>query len=207
LGVLGILGIIVILVIGKFIYDTFLTNNTENNWNAYKRQNPHQASVLEQNKGLNIRSDNIRTDGYYVSRHIGQDPYGQNIEVTIIVIFNELGFAHYEDMEGHPEITNENVRPVLEELRHMNEDGLSRSFGKFKMDKSGAIDIIMYDPDHRANKDNLEPKNYQRLQGKVMSNGLILDIKSKHFNQGLGAYHEHTLIADIKFNFIEVLVR
>ena len=39
---------------GKFIYDTFLTNNTERDWNEYKHNNPIEARRVEKSSGLDI---------------------------------------------------------------------------------------------------------------------------------------------------------
>lgn len=43
--------IIVVFIIGKFIYDTYLTDNTEKNWETYRQTNPEDASRIDyQNK-------------------------------------------------------------------------------------------------------------------------------------------------------------
>ena len=190
-------------MIGKFIYDTYLTNNTEKDWEEYKRKYPHEAKVVETNKGLNLRTRaNIRTDGYYVSRFDGPSFDGQNVKLTQILIFNDLGYVYYEDMEGHPEFDNEEMIKVLESF--IGKDELNYNSGKIKLDQSGSIDIIMFDPEHYDNKESEEPLNYQRFQGTVITNGLTLDYKQKHFNQSLKKYNEHNVLADIKFEFFKV---
>ena len=60
---------IVLIFICKFIYDSFLTNNTEKNWEKYKQDNPHKAIAVENSKGFNMNPNaEIRTDGYYLSK-------------------------------------------------------------------------------------------------------------------------------------------
>ena len=44
---LTFIGLIGLFMIGKFIYDTYLTNNTEKDWEEYKRKYPHEAKVVE----------------------------------------------------------------------------------------------------------------------------------------------------------------
>ncbi len=39
--------IIVLVIIGKFIYDTYLTNNTEKNFEEYRKKDPIAAAKLE----------------------------------------------------------------------------------------------------------------------------------------------------------------
>lgn len=48
------LGIILLIVIGKFVYDTYLSSNTKENWEDYKQDNPAKAYEIERNKGLNF---------------------------------------------------------------------------------------------------------------------------------------------------------
>ena len=40
---LSIIGLIALFMFGKFIYDTYLTNNTERDWAVYKKENPEDA--------------------------------------------------------------------------------------------------------------------------------------------------------------------
>lgn len=51
---LTFVGIIALFILGKFIYDTYLTNRTEKDWNEYKQSNPESAARIERNKGLDF---------------------------------------------------------------------------------------------------------------------------------------------------------
>lgn len=52
---LEIIGIIAIGIVLKFVYDTYLTNNTEEEWQKYKVKNPIDAHMLEmEEKKLDI---------------------------------------------------------------------------------------------------------------------------------------------------------
>lgn len=52
--------IIVLIVIGKFIYDSYLTNKTDERWQEYKKSDPHNARRIERSKfGAESDKDNI----------------------------------------------------------------------------------------------------------------------------------------------------
>ncbi len=48
------IGIIALIVLGKFIYDTYLTNNTNRNWQEFKNKYPEDATRLDRNNGLDF---------------------------------------------------------------------------------------------------------------------------------------------------------
>lgn len=51
-----ILGLFVAFFVLKFIYDSYLTNNTNEKWSEYRRVNPEEAARIENNKGLNLNT-------------------------------------------------------------------------------------------------------------------------------------------------------
>jgi uncharacterized protein YnzC (UPF0291/DUF896 family) len=51
---LQILGIILLFIIGKFVYDTFLTNNTTETKEWYKEHYPEENYRLDRNEGLDF---------------------------------------------------------------------------------------------------------------------------------------------------------
>lgn len=42
--------IIIVIVLGKFIYDSYLTNNTEERWEEYKKIDPDNARRIDTSK-------------------------------------------------------------------------------------------------------------------------------------------------------------
>lgn len=48
------IGIIALFIFGKFIFDTYLTNRTEKDWDQYKQSNPERAARIEKNKGFDF---------------------------------------------------------------------------------------------------------------------------------------------------------
>lgn len=54
--------IIVLAVIGKFIYDTYLTNNTQKNWEKYREEYPQDAAKIDlEEQKLNL----VQADAYF----------------------------------------------------------------------------------------------------------------------------------------------
>ena len=53
---LTFLGIIFVILVIKFIWDSYLTDNTEKRWREYKRQTPAEAERIEANTGLNLKN-------------------------------------------------------------------------------------------------------------------------------------------------------
>lgn len=51
---LSILGIILVLLFLKFVWDSYITGNTEREWGEYKQQFPAEAERIESNSGLNF---------------------------------------------------------------------------------------------------------------------------------------------------------
>ena len=49
MSILAIIGFIALLFLGKFIWDTFLTGNTDKDYEVNKRQNPEETARLENN--------------------------------------------------------------------------------------------------------------------------------------------------------------
>jgi len=57
----AIIGVIALFILGKFIYDTYLTNNTTRRWNVYKRNHPEDAAKVERNGGLSFNNKSQKT--------------------------------------------------------------------------------------------------------------------------------------------------
>lgn len=55
-------GIIALFILAKFIFDTYLTDRTKEDWNQYQKTNPEDAARILRNKGLdfNVNSSSIR---------------------------------------------------------------------------------------------------------------------------------------------------
>jgi len=47
--------LIVVYIIGKFIYDSYLTNNTEKNWEEYERDKKYNETIRQTNHSQDIK--------------------------------------------------------------------------------------------------------------------------------------------------------
>jgi len=54
---LTVLGIFALIFFGKFIYDTYLTNNTQQIIDDFRKNEPEEAARLAINRGLNLNTD------------------------------------------------------------------------------------------------------------------------------------------------------
>ncbi|MEJ8758460.1 hypothetical protein WG947_15710 [Pontibacter sp. H259] len=54
---LAFIGLIALVILGKFIYDTYLTNNTDRDWENFKVSEPEKAARIERNKILDFNTN------------------------------------------------------------------------------------------------------------------------------------------------------
>jgi hypothetical protein len=189
---LTFIGVIALFLIAKFIYDTYLTNNTEKSWHDYKLNNPHEAQVLENNKGLNFKTNySVRKDGFYSLRMEGINQYGNPYKFTVFLIFNMNGFVSKFEFDGFPEVTKEAMLGVLAEVENYNEN--NKESAKIDL-HDGKISF----------KFNSPSSNHEEYVGSVIKDGLILDRVLHYFDQNLGRMNTKTSLKDLKFIFISI---
>ena len=199
---------IVILIIGKFVYDSFLTNNTEKNWEKYKKENPHKAIVIENSKGLNMNPNaEIRTDGYYLSKYetlnYNEEPFTNHF----VLNFTKKGFVaigEIEDInEWKKENTNESLKEGIIEVNELNEIDYSPEVTKFYI-KNGGINMKFFDPEDFSNEDINNLQSYDEWYGTIIHNGLLLSFDRAYFNNALAEYVKENQIKNLKFDFKQV---
>ena len=199
---------IVILIIGKFVYDSFLTNNTEKNWEKYKKENPHKAIVIENSKGLNMNPNaEIRTDGYYISKYETLNYKGEPFTIHFYLIFNKKGFVVFGEIEDINEWikknTNESIKEAIIEFNELNENDYSSQVRKFYI-KNGGINMKFFDPEDFSNEDINNLQSYDEWYGTIIHNGLILSFDRAYFNIVLAEYVKENRIKNLKFDFKQV---
>ncbi|WP_026754759.1 hypothetical protein [Sediminibacter sp. Hel_I_10] len=72
--------IIVLIIISKFIYDSYLTSNTEKRWSEFKSSNPLEASKVE-NSSLGVKSSYSKFPSVSQSNYPGPKRYSKIVEV------------------------------------------------------------------------------------------------------------------------------
>ncbi len=187
---------LLITVTGIYIYNSNLTESTEKDEEENKK------------KGLNIHTKpNIKTNGYYVNRLEKLDPYGNNVKLTTILIFTNLGYVAFVDMEGHPKFTNEEIREVINTVDNEidNEVDINDNLATYnKHNDNDSLIITFFNPEKKENHDILNPQLYTRFKGTIINNGLILNYMHTYFSFELKGIQETTDVKNMKFEFVKV---
>jgi hypothetical protein len=188
---LTFLGIVALFVICKFIYDTFLTNNTEKNWQEYKSSNPHEAQVLERNEGLNFKTDyKVRTDGVYMCKHEGISQYGEPFKFTIVLIFNNKNRVIKAETEGIYEIEKSQIREMINEIKDLTE--LDADCTEFFCDKGKITMKFMNSSTHGV-----------EFSGSVLKNSIILTRTVHYFDHTLERQNTEVTLKNMNFELIK----
>jgi hypothetical protein len=67
---LAVVGAIALFFFGKFIYDTYITDNTNKNWEKYQRNNSESAARAEKNKGLDFNTKSVTNQNKKIDSYI-----------------------------------------------------------------------------------------------------------------------------------------
>lgn len=197
---------VVILFIGKFIYDSFLTNNTEKNWDVYKKSNPNQARVLETNSAFNLNTKaTIRTDGYYLANFKGKNKEGQ-YSIPFLLIFTSNGLVVFFEDDNADDFVNAGVQKIKEQLIESDsvkdcEPNLQAS--KYEI-KDGAVSMFFYDSSEFSNRMDDEIRTYNKWEGTILNNGLLLNFIQAGYSGSLNEYTSEIVLKDLKFDFVQI---
>jgi len=166
--------IIVIIIIVKFIYDTYLTNNTDTKWKE------HKSTVY-----------GIRTDGLYVFEQTGTSTWGDKFIINHILIFNDFGFAFYIDNEGSFNLNKQEINELISGYKSIiEENGGCARYSK----NNNNIEIKF---NHRL------PPDADIFIGTIDGNNLYLTFKSNYFDESIGAPSTKIYFNNKKFKFIK----
>ena len=199
---------LILIIIFKFVYDSFLTNNTEKNWENYKKENPHKAKVIEHSKGFNINPDaKIRTDGYYLSKYETLDFNYEPFTIYFFLNFTKKGFVAIGEIEDINEWktnnTNDSLKEGIIEVNKLDKIDFTPEVTKFYI-KNGGINMKFYDPEDSSNEDIRNIKSLNEWYGSILHNGLILSFDKSYFNYSLSDYVKENQIKNLKFDFVQI---
>lgn len=204
---------IFLLIFLKFIYDSFFTNNAEENWDKFKADNPNQAVLVDTNKGLNMNINaKVRTDGFYLCKHeFFHQSERRNMTMYFYLLFSRRGAVVFEEIDSKSAsemITiareNEDYRRDVINFNNLNEIEYSPNSTSYKV-KNGGVEMKFFDPNDFLNRDNTsKPSCYTKLYGTIVHNGLILEYENKYFNYSLKKLVVKKLAENLKFNFYPV---
>jgi hypothetical protein len=118
---LAFLGILFLAMIAKFIYDTYLTNNTDRRWQALAAANPMEAQTIENNRFLNFNTDySLRHDGIYTCFSTTQTDTGDTLKKTYCLVFGKSYVLFFEG-DNHTHL-NHQIKKDLVTLMHESEN-------------------------------------------------------------------------------------
>ena len=175
--------IVIIFFILKFIYDSYLTNNTETRYQDYK------TTVY-----------GIRTDGIYIFKQKGTSTWGEKFLINHILTFNANGFATYIEQEGKLNLKKGDIKNIVLDLSTASEkDDRGVRYSK----KGNKLEIV-FGGNKFPNKKTWIEKNIgaKIFRGEVDHNNLHLTFENIYFDETIGAPKSHTYFNNKKFSFL-----
>ena len=137
---LALIGVVALFTFFKFIYDTYLTDNTNKRWNVYKKDFPQQAAQIENNKGLNFKTS--------ISSEEKEQIIIRNALLENPALMNAVLHGNQNDIKNilskNPKLFNS----LMTDLAHIDEPAekyrLTAIDLKFEGKITEAIEIIKY---------------------------------------------------------------
>lgn len=190
----GVLGIAFALFFLKFIYDNFLSNNADKGWQKLKEQDPEAARMIEQNQGLNLRTNyGIREDGLYLWTFQGNGPNGYIAGISMGLLFRNTRVYKFE-ADYVLSITKDDVRQVLESLTNEYFEEVSSDTTTCEIDGK-QINFRFY-PDPQ------KTSTYLELAGEITTKGLRLDLTQHFINYQKADFDQQLLFQGAEFVFL-----
>lgn len=187
---LSIIGLVALILFFKFIYDSYLTNNTNDAWEKCTKEFPHETIVIENNNGLNFKTDYpIRIDGIYTG------PYkllkdGKTFDLNLLIVFNISKMAYVTVYEGEI-MTQSDVKEVLDSVERITESNVEcerykYDKGKFLVEFNSSGKVVEY-------------------SGSILKDGLLLSRKVSYIDYEENEFKEVTSYENVKLNFIKAI--
>ena len=202
--ILIIISTLAIALFGKFIYDSYITNNTKDQWDRYKKLNPEKATVVENSSPFNMNtSANLRFDGYYKTEYEVSDFSGNPGKVPCIFIFNKHDLvAIYRHDEAYQLLQSDpsDVKNLLMEMNSTSTVEITPETSTYNI-KGGKISMIFYDGEQYPSNKLDDIYTYIAWRGTVIHNGLILSAFKKDYDYEEKSYDEKLIFRDLTFSF------
>ena len=188
----SILGVIAFFIIMKFIYDSYLSDNTEKNWQNYEKNNPEKAKIIEQNEGLDFNTNHkIHKNGIYVSHLKGVNADGNHYSLCLFLLFTNDNYVYKLEDEGEPEIDRSKISDAIIGIKQSPDAIELRAEYNYH---EGNLNFQHFDDDSR--------KRGTEYKGIVTRNGMTLDLIKHGFDYDLGKFNSKIIMKNIKFDFI-----
>lgn len=181
-----------------YAYNIYKTGKDEN----LTKTNLEESKRIDGGKKLDFNNNiELRNDGYYLCRYNGTSKFGTKILLSSVLVFNEIGYVFYEDMQGHPQLENEEMKDFITDFKNKNE--ISTKNAKYAVNNN-IISMKFFDPNDDMNK--AEILEYTELSGLKVNNGLELDFFVSRYSRVLGDIEKVTVIQGLKFEFKKITV-
>ncbi|WP_296619220.1 hypothetical protein [Marivirga sp.] len=167
------------------------------------------SRIITENKALKKQPkprEILRTDGYYVA----SKSYAGDTRFFLL-FFTSKGFVALGEPEefDNSDYSKEEYRQVIAEGETLTEIEVSPYLTEYT---NYGENILMkfYDPTEYSNIDPIEkvpyddPVVYNKWSGRIIPNGLLLDLEVSRFSNALKDYERKHLIRDLKFDFIPI---
>ena len=148
----------------------------------------------------------LRRDGYYLA----SIKNSQFEPLYFVMFFTSKGFVAVQELEEFKDsdLTEEDYRQILAEGEALEEVETSNNLTRYKI-RDNKISMKFYDPKDSSNQDlekvpYEEPYIYNEWSGKIIPNGLLLDLEVSRFNSALKDYTQKKLINNLKFRFVPI---
>lgn len=148
----------------------------------------------------------LRCDGYYfASKNV------EGYKKIFLLFFTSKGFVALAEPEEYDtsDYSNEDYKQVITEGETLSEIEVSNYLTNY-LQEEDFISMKFYDPTESSNIDPIEkvpyddPVVYNKWSGKVISNGLLLDLEVSRFSYILKDYEKLYPIQNLKFDFVPV---
>ena len=214
------LGIFFLILLIKFIYDTYVTDNTENDWKEFKKTNPNEAAQIKANKGLDLRTNKTREKQMSVStskkikdeerfeKEIERKPWTDFIEQTprLDKVTTDASFAASQELDdGKMDIIKaieyRNSGDNTMSIRHYNIAIAKGSTQTFIYHNRALIYMDTGDYES-ATKDALQYMQEEPLEAKAYILVLFILIKRKEYNSAekIWSLYEESATTYLEFN-------
>lgn len=188
------MGIAFALFILKFIYDNFLTDNAQKAWQKLKEQDPEAARMIEQNKGLNLKTNyRIREDGLYLWTFQGNGPNGYIAGISMGLIFRE-GWAYKFEVDFLASLNRQEIKELLDNATVFNANEPSADVSPFRVDGKRLHLHFYPDPEKTS--------TYLEMKGEVTTSGLRLDLTQHFINYVKSDRDSEVLFKGAEFVFL-----
>ncbi len=207
----GIIGISLIFgVFGIFIIFYFGRKSTGlDGSNSKKTVDLNNKSNINdiKNSFLNPQNVTFRIDGYYK----GEFKTDEDKLIYHILFFTSKGFVACGELVEFDitDLTKDDYKQIIAEGEDLNEIEVSPQLTKF-FKRGEDIAMKFYDPKDSSNIDPMlkepysEPVTYKEWSGKIIPNGLLLDLKKREYCYALKDYKKRNIVSDLKFKFVPI---